>query len=52
MRGARLDAIERVYRERLAEHVRVATAIVGDRDAARRRALPGGELGGRVKVSR
>jgi RNA polymerase sigma-70 factor (ECF subfamily) len=32
--GASLDAIERVYRARLAEFRRVAAAIIGDRDLA------------------
>jgi RNA polymerase sigma-70 factor (ECF subfamily) len=34
-RGATLDEIEDVYRRRLDEFVRVATAIVGDRERAR-----------------
>jgi RNA polymerase sigma-70 factor (ECF subfamily) len=34
-RGAGLDEIERVYRARLGEYVRVASAVLGDPDAAR-----------------
>src|SRR5438093_10685923 len=34
-RGAGLDEIERVYRARLDEYVRVASAVLGDSDAAR-----------------
>ena len=34
-RGARLEEIEAVYRRRLDELVRVATAVVGDRERAR-----------------